>query len=176
MLFRSDGKESDHKKLTFTTTTRPVASDIKLISQEANPDETTVHATVKLTNPDTSVKNYARYGYKGKSLFVPLQRPKEGSFEANVQPDGSIVVNGTTNNGWGENLTTDSPIELKKGKQYTFLLDAPFLVRLRGRFSYKTPTLGPKPREFYIPAGKLYTATRVIRPLALVFTETPLVT
>ena len=152
-----DGKESDHKKLTFTTTTRPVASDIKLISQEANPDETTVHATVKLTNPDASVKNYARYGYKGKSLFVPLQRPKEGSFEANVQPDGSIVVNGTTNNGWGENLTTDSPIELKKGKQYTFLLDAPFSVGLRGRFSYKTPTLGNlTPKEFYIPAGKLY--------------------
>lgn len=154
-----DGKESDHQKLTFTTTTRPVASDIKLISQEANPDETTVHATVKLTNPDASVKNYARYGYKNKSLFVPLQRPKEGSFEANVQPDGSIVVNGTTNNGWGENLATDSPIELKKGKQYTFLLDAPFLVGLRGRLAYKTPTLGNlTPKEFYIPAGKLYTA------------------
>lgn len=153
-----DGKESDHQKLTFTTTTRPVASDIKLVAQEANPDETTVHATVKLTNPDTSVKNYARYGYKGKSLFVPLQRPKEGSFESNVQPDGSIVVNGTTNNDWGENLTSNSPIELKKGKQYTFLLDAPFLVGLRGRFAYKTPTLGPNPREFYIPAGKLYTA------------------
>lgn len=154
-----DGKESDHKKLTFTTTTRPVASDIKLVAQEANPDETTVHATVKLTNPDASVKNYARYGYKNKSLFVPLQRPKEGSFEANVQPDGSIVVNGTTNNGWGENLTADSPIELKKGKQYTFLLDAPFLVGLRGRLAYKTPTLGNlTPKEFYIPAGKLYTA------------------
>lgn len=154
-----DGKESDHKKLTFTTTTRPVASDIKLISQEANPDETTVHATVKLTNPDTSVKNYARYGYKGKSLFVPLQQGRVGSFESNVQPDGSIIVNGTTNNGWGENLTPNSPIELKKGKQYTFLLDVPFLVGLRGRLSYKTPTLGNlTPKEFYIPAGKLYTA------------------
>lgn len=154
-----DGKESAHQKLTFTTTTRPVASDIKLISQEANPDETTVHATVKLTNPDTSVKNYARYGYRRKNLFVPLQQGKVGSFESNVQPDGSIVVNGTTNNGWGENLTTSSPIELKKGKQYTFLLDAPFLVGLRGRLSYKTPTLGNlTPKEFYIPAGKLYTA------------------
>lgn len=154
-----DGKESAHQKLTFTTTTRPVAPDIKLISQEANPDETTVHATVKLTNPDTSVKNYARYGYRRKNLFVPLQQGKVGSFESNVQPDGSIVVNGTTNNGWGENLTTSSPIELKKGKQYTFLLDAPFLVGLRGRLSYKTPTFGNlTPKEFYIPAGKLYTA------------------
>ena len=152
-----DGKESDHKKLTFTTTTRPVASDIKLISQEANADEETVHATVKLTNPDTSVKNYVRYGYRGKSLFVPLQQGKVGSFESNVQPDGSIMLNGTTNISWGENLSAPSPIELKKGKQYTFLLDAPFLVGLRGRFAYKTPT-GSNPREFYIPAGKLYTA------------------
>ena len=152
-----DGKESAHQKLTFTTTTRPVASDIKLISQEANPDEETVHATVKLTNPDTSVKNYTRYGYRGKSLFIPLQLGKVGSFESNVQPDSSIVINGTTNNGWGENLTTTSPIELKKGKQYTFLLDAPFLVGLRGRFVYKTPVPGSNPREFYIPAGKLYT-------------------
>lgn len=154
-----DGKESAHQKLTFTTTTRPVASDIKLVAQEANADETTVHATVKLTNPDTNVKNYARYGYKNKSLFVPLQRSKEGSFEANVQPDGNIVVNGTTNNGWGENLAATSPIELKKGKQYTFLLESPFLVGLRGRLSYKAPSLSNlTPREFYIPAGKLYTA------------------
>lgn len=153
-----DGKESDHKKLTFTTTTRPVASDIKLVAQEANPDETTVHATVKLTNPDAGVKNYARYGYRGKNLFVPLQQGKVGSFESNVQPDGSIVVNGTTNNGWGENLTTNSPIELKKGKQYTFLLDAPLPMGLRGRFTYKNPVAGSNPREFYIPAGKLYTA------------------
>lgn len=154
-----DGKESAHQKLTFTTTTRPVAPDIKLISQEANPDETTVHATVKLTNPDAGVKNYARYGYRGKNLFVPLQQGKVGSFESNVQPDGSIIVNGTTNNGWGENLIPNSPIELKKGKQYTFLLDAPFLVGLRGRFTYKNPTLGNlTPKEFYIPAGKLYTA------------------
>lgn len=153
-----DGKESAHQKLTFMTTTRPVASDIKLISQEANPDEMTVHATVKLTNPDTSVKNYVRYGYRGKSLFVPLQQGKVGSFESNVQPDGSIMLNGTTNTSWGENLTPNSPIELKKGKQYTFLLDAPFLVGLRGRFVYKIPVPGSNPREFYIPAGKLYTA------------------
>ena len=153
-----DGKESDHKKLTFTTTTRPVASDIKLVAQEANPDETTVHATVKLTNPDAGVKNYARYGYRGKNLFVPLQQGKVGSFESNVQPDGSIVVNGTTNNGWGENLTPNSPIELKKGKQYTFLLDAPLPMGLRGRFTYKNPVAGSNPREFYIPAGTLYTA------------------
>ena len=153
-----DGKESAHQKLTFMTTTRPVASDIKLISQEANPDEETVHATVKLINPDTSVKNYVRYGYRGKNLFVPLQQGKVGSFESNVQPDGSIVVNGTTNDGWGENLTPNSPIELKKGKQYTFLLDAPVLVGLRGRFTYKNLVADSTPKEFYIPAGKLYTA------------------
>jgi len=152
-----DGKESAHQKLTFTTTTRPVASDIKLISQEANADEETVHATVKLTNPDTSVKNYVRYGYRRKNLFVPLQQGKVGSFESNVQPDGSIVVNGTTNISWGENLSAPSPIELKKGKQYTFLLDTPLPMGLRGRFTYKNPT-GSNPREFYIPAGKLYTA------------------
>lgn len=153
-----DGKESAHQKLTFTTTTRPVASDIKLISQEANPDEETVHATVKLTNPDNNVKNYARYGYRGKSLFVPLQQGKVGSFESNVQPDGSIVINGTTNNGWGEDLTPNSPIELKKGKQYTFLLESPLPMGLRGRFIYKKPVAGSDPRGFYIPAGKLYTA------------------
>nr|DAS05642.1 MAG TPA: hypothetical protein [Caudoviricetes sp.] len=153
-----DGKESAHQKLTFMTTTRPVASDIKLISQEANPDEETVHATVKLTNPDTSVKNYVRYGYRGKSLFVPLQQGRVGSFESNVQPDGSIMLNGTTNNSWGENLSAPSPIELKKGKQYTFLLDAPLPMGLRGRFVYKIPVPGSNPREFYIPAGKLYTA------------------